>query len=77
MNDEQKSSITDERCPRFNVPVQLSGEDGNAFAVIGRVHRVLREAGATPAEMKEFMDEALSGNYDHVLQTCMAWVDVQ
>lgn len=59
-----------------NVKVQLSGEDGNAFMLMGRVQKALRNAGATPTELDEFINEATSGDYDHVIQTCMDWVEV-
>ncbi len=59
-----------------NIEVALVGHDGNAFAVLGRVQRALRDAGVSEAEVHEFMDAATDGDYDHLLQTCMAWVDV-
>lgn len=59
-----------------NVQVQLSGGDGNAFMLIGKVQKALRNAGATPTELDEFINEATSGDYDHVIQTCMDWVEV-
>ena len=58
-----------------DVSVRLTGGDGNAMAVIGKVATALRRAGHG-AEVATFMDEAMSGDYNHVLQTCMAWVDV-
>ena len=58
------------------VEVQLTGEDGNAFAVLGRVMRALRRADVDDAEIKAFQDEATSGDYNHLLQTCMRWVEV-
>lgn len=58
------------------IDVQLSGTDGNAFAIIGAVRKALRSAGVTPSEVAEFTNEATSGDYDHVLQTCMRWVNV-
>ena len=58
------------------VQVQLSGEDGNAFFIIGRVCKALREAGADQAEINHFSEEAMSGDYDHLLRTCMEWVEV-
>ncbi len=54
--------------------VQLSGEDGNAFVIIARVRKALREAGHRD-KIEEFTKEAQSGNYDHVLLTCMKWVE--
>ena len=62
--------------PKFpGVSVQLTGGDGNAMSVIGKVAQALRRAGHG-AEVATFMDEAMSGDYNPVLQTCMAWVDV-
>ena len=58
------------------IEVQLSGEDGNAFAIIARVSKALRREGATDEERKEFFDEATSGDYDNVLRTCIRWVAV-
>jgi hypothetical protein len=58
------------------VEVQLTGEDGNALAIIGQVSRALKQAGVPREERELFVEEATSGDYDHVLQTCMAWVEV-
>lgn len=58
-----------------DVQVQLTGEDGNAFAVLGRVARAMRRAGHGDA-VEAFMAEATSGDYDHLLATAMNWVDV-
>ncbi len=59
-----------------NVSVQLSGEDGNAFSIIGRVGKALRRAKVPESEIEAFQADAMSGDYDHVLQTAMKWVDV-
>lgn len=59
-----------------DVKVRLVGEDGNAFAIIGRVSGALRRAGHTNAS-KEFADEAMTGDYNHVLRTVMAYVSVE
>lgn len=67
-----------------NLTVQLTGTDGNAFMIVGRVRAALRQhlraQGVSQAEvdriLTEFADEATSGDYDHVLVTCMQWVDV-
>lgn len=61
---------------KFNVEVQLTGEDGNAFAIMGAVKSALRKAGATPQELKEYMDESMSGDYDNLLRVAMEWVEV-
>ena len=63
--------------PKYpDITVQLVGEDGNAFAVLGKVSRALRQAGVSPAERDAFTQEATAGDYDHLLQTIMRWVEV-
>lgn len=59
------------------ITVRLVGEDGNAFAIIGRCRRAMRRAGLDSDEIEAFSAEATSGNYDHLLQTCMVWFDVE
>lgn len=59
--------------PHIRVP--LVGEDGNAFAIIGRVTKAMRQAGVGKADRDAFMAEAMSGDYDDLLWTCMQWVD--
>jgi hypothetical protein len=64
--------------PRYpQVQVQLSGQDGNAFAILGRTTAALRAAGVPPQEIDAYVAEATSGDYDHLLHTTMAWVDSQ
>ena len=58
------------------VEVELVGQDGNGFAIIGRVRKAMQRAGLTSEQVKEFTDEAASGDYDHLLQTCMKYVEV-
>lgn len=60
-----------------NVTVQLTGNDGNAYAIIGTVIRGLKEADVSVEERDAFREEATSGDYDHLLQTAMKWVAVQ
>ena len=62
--------------PKFpNVHVQLVGQDGNAWAILGRVAKALREDGVPKEQVNEFFAEATSGDYDHLLQTVMKWVE--
>jgi len=60
-----------------NVTVKLVGEDGNAFAILGRVQRALRKAKVPDDEIKQFLAEAKSGDYNHLLATVMDWVEVK
>lgn len=66
-------STADPRYPEVHVP--LTELDGNVFVLMGATCSALRRAGATDAEITEFTDEAKSGDYDHALQTIMAWVE--
>jgi hypothetical protein len=59
------------------VHVRLSGEDGNAFSILSRVQREMRRAGIPEEVIEQFIDEATSGDYDHLVATCMRWVDVE
>jgi hypothetical protein len=59
-----------------NVEVRLSGTDGNAFAILGKVMKEMRKEGVSKEEIEVFMDEATAGDYDHLLITCMKWVNV-
>ena len=58
------------------IEVQLTGTDGNAFGVIGKVNAALKRADVSKEDRDIFMAEAMSGDYDHVLQTCMNTVTV-
>lgn len=56
--------------------VKLIGQDGNVFAIIGRVSAALKKAGF-PEKAKEFADAAFKADsYDAVLRLCMKYVDV-
>lgn len=63
--------------PKFDIPVRLIGQDGNAFAIIGRVTRAMRNNGCTSEDVNTFLTEATSGDYDHLLRTVMATVVVE
>ena len=55
--------------------VKLTGRDGNAFAILGRVQKALKQNGQEK-EAREFFEEATSGDYDHLVQTVMRYVEV-
>jgi hypothetical protein len=58
------------------VEVQLTGNDGNAFAIMGAVSKALRRAGVEKSEIDEYVRESMSGDYDNLLRTAMKWVSV-
>jgi hypothetical protein len=56
---------------------KLVGEDGNVFAIIGRVSRALKTAGQR-TKADEFTKKAFgSGSYDEVLRLAMEYVEVE
>ena len=59
------------------ITVKLVGEDGNAFAILGRMVAEMQKAGISREEIDTFLDEAKSGDYDNLLQTCIKWVTVE
>ena len=60
-----------------DITVQLSGQDGNGFFIVVRVGNALKMAGVSQSDITVFRNEATSGDYDHLLQTCMKWVNVE
>lgn len=59
---------------KTKVKVQMVGQNGNAFAIMGRWQAAARKGGWTPAEIKEVIDNATSGDYNYLLATIMEWV---
>lgn len=66
--------MTDTKYPE--IEVQLTGTDGNAFAVMGAVQRAMRKHPEAKNDVAEFQKEAMSGDYNHLLMTCMQYVTV-
>jgi hypothetical protein len=64
----------DIKYPEIKVP--LVGTDGNAFTVLGIVRRALARHGVPAADIEAYLDDATSGDYDHLLQVTMRTVDV-
>ena len=56
--------------------LRLAGEDGNSFSILGRAKKVAKKAGWSWEKIDRFINEAMSANYDHLLQTCMEHFDV-
>jgi hypothetical protein len=59
------------------IKVQLSGEDGNAFAIIARCSKAARKGGMDTAEWEKIMEEMMAGDYDHLIATAMKHFDVK
>ena len=62
--------------PKYpHITVALSGEDGNAFSILGRVTKAMRRAQVPEHEIALFTSTAMSSDYDHLLATVMRYVD--
>jgi hypothetical protein len=68
MSNEKNEPITD-------IKLALVGEDGNAFMILGRARAALRRARRLDL-WDAFHKEATSGDYNHLLATCMRYFDV-
>ena len=54
--------------------LKILGEDGNAFAILGKARKVAQRNDMDWASIRE---EATSGDYDHLLQTMMKHFEVE
>ena len=57
------------------ITIPLSNSDGNAFMLLGICQRAAKAHGLPPEEIESFRKEAMSGDYEHLLQTVMRWFD--
>ena len=62
---------------KFPISVPLVGKDGTAMAIMAKVSRALKNAGATPDEVNQYMNESMSGDYDNLLRVAMTWVEIE
>ena len=69
------SDVREVRHPE--VWVSLVGEDGNAFAILGRVRQAMKRAGVPDEEVQRFVREATAGDHDELLATVLRWVNVE
>lgn len=69
--------MTEVKYPDVTVDLgNLGGPSGNAFAVMGNVREAMQRAGKTPEQVKEYMDEAMSDDYGHLLRVTFKTVNV-
>lgn len=54
---------------------ELTGHDGNAFGIMGRVMRALRKEGVNQEGIDAYLKEAKSGDYDNLLAVTTAVLD--
>jgi len=61
---------------KYDIEVELIGNDGNAFSIMGAVTKAMRRAGVSREEQDEYFKQATAGDYDQLLATTMEWVEV-
>ena len=65
------------KAPLSKPTVKLIGQDGNSFAIMGNIKRALKRAGADKEYIDEYLKEATSGDYNHLLTVSMKYVHVK
>lgn len=63
------------RFPKAVITADLFGD--NAFAILGAASRALRKAGATKEDIDLYRKQAMSGDYEHLMQVTLKWVNVE
>ena len=84
---DERKAFEESIKPKYpDIEVQLTGEDGNGFFIAARVRTAIRnhlfrvdgwDRSEASDEALSFFNEALSGNYEHLLDTCQRWVTVR
>lgn len=57
--------------------VDLSGFELSAFSIIGKVRRELYSTGYTRKEIQVYEKEALSGDYENLINVTKKWVNIK
>jgi hypothetical protein len=60
--------------PNIIITMDLEGEDGNAFVIMGHVSKRLKMAGATKEEISQYTMDSMSGDYDNLIAVQSKWV---
>ena len=53
----------------------LVGVDGNAFAIMGYVLLAMKDEGFSKEEQDEYLEDAKSSDYDHLLCVSVEYID--
>ena len=56
--------------------VKLIGEDGNAFAIMGKVEEALRKS-ENPEMASKYLEEVVQGDYNHLLRVTTKYVNIK
>jgi hypothetical protein len=64
------------KAPECKPEVDLLGNDGNAFFILGTTKNALKKAGADKEYIDKYIKEATCSNYDKLLQVTMEYVEI-
>ena len=56
--------------------LKLTGVDGNAFSIMGKAQSAAKKDKWTEEKIKEYLDKAMSGDYNNLLKTTMEYFEV-
>ena len=74
---KERGQLMSQENNMFGVDVQLSGNDGNAFAIMGACKKAASKANIEQSKVDKFISECMSGDYDHLIRTCMKYFNVK
>ena len=57
--------------------VTLTGADGNAWAIMGKVSNALKVMGCPPEHVEKYMQESMGGDYDNLLRVACEYAIVK
>lgn len=60
-----------------DITVNIIGQNGNAFYILGICQRAMEQAKCTQQEIDAFNEEAKLGDYNHLLATVTNYFDVE
>jgi hypothetical protein len=63
--------------PDYVPEVKLIDEDGNAFAILGKVTKALRQSGADKEYVDDYINKACSGDYYFLLNVTSEFVNIR
>ncbi len=53
---------------KSTISIPSAGKQGNPFALLGECRRAMKEAGWGRLEIERFIEEATSGDFEHLLR---------
>lgn len=62
---------------KTGLKLKLIGRDGNAMVILGAAQREMKRAGLDKEKIDEYMKDAVSGDYNHLLSVTQDWFDVK